>query len=825
MMNKYILNFEQIKKEDVNAAGGKGANLGEMTGASIPVPKGYVVLSSAYDAFMDYNKIDVNQIDSAKGIREAIINGNIPAEIKDEIVKSYRELSSESNRVAVRSSATAEDLADASFAGQQETYLNVVGEEELLEKIKECFASLWGERAVSYRKQSGYDKQKVALAVVVQSMVESESSGVMFTKDPAGDVNNLHINASYGLGEAVVSGIVSPDEYIVDREGNIVKKFLGSKEIEIIYSKENGLASGKDPYVSHGTVKVDVDEKRRSSFVLDDDMIKALVLEGLKIENHYGKPMDIEWAIREGKIYILQARCITTLSKETKTFTEEDFANYPKVRPAKGSMRENVLFNLEKTPTPYYPLDHDFGGFIGMQKEVLFNEIGILFGDSMYPIDDDGVSMQSSNKVKITKNVFQIPKYLKMLKDSSENIKLADKSLKECNELFDKEKNAKKESVEEIGHSLKRMHDLIGKTAYDRFLYALFPNFLVSGKVTKILKKTDSNLNSYDILEGLEYVTADINREMASLSKKIRQDTNKCNYVLNHSYIEICEEYPDLNDAFDAFLARFGSKSDFNCYCFISKTWREDPDRFINTLRPMLKSDEDKVPGLEEGLRKYGTIMDKVKSTVSDKKYLKFEENVNALRHYHYVREASQYLWESEFEFCRKLLMDLSGLLNVSYNDLLFLFDKELYEVCQNGELGNYSEIIERRKNKRAFAEAYWNKCMEDALATEDGSINGIGASVGQASGKVCIIKSPEEFGKLSQGDILVCTYTDPEWTPLFTLAAGVVVDTGGTLSHAAIVAREYNIPAVLATGDATKKLKDGDNVLVDGSSGKVMII
>nr|MCR4930109.1 phosphoenolpyruvate synthase [Lachnospiraceae bacterium] len=276
---------------------------------------------------------------------------------------------------------------------------------------------------------------------------------------------------------------------------------------------------------------------------------------------------------------------------------------------------------------------------------------------------------------------------------------------------------------------------------------------------------------------------------------------------------------------FKAFMDKYGSKSDFNCYCFISKTWREDPDRFINTLKPMLKSDENKVPDLEEGLQKYKQIMDDARKEISQKKYKQFEENVSALRHYHYVREASQYLWESEFEYCRKLLNDLSEMMNVDYGDLLFLFENELYEVCKNGELGSYFQVIERRKNKRAFAEAYWNKCMEDALATEDGSITGIGASVGQAKGKVCIVKSPEEFGKLSQGDILVCTYTDSEWTPLFTLAAGVVVETGGTLSHAAIVAREYNIPAVLATGDATKKLKDGDNVLVDGNSGKVTVI
>nr|MCR4636782.1 phosphoenolpyruvate synthase [Butyrivibrio sp.] len=190
-----------------------------------------------------------------------------------------------------------------------------------------------------------------------------------------------------------------------------------------------------------------------------------------------------------------------------------------------------------------------------------------------------------------------------------------------------------------------------------------------------------------------------------------------------------------------------------------------------------------------------------------------------------YIREASQYLWESEFEYCRQLLDKLCKAMPAQRQDLLMLFADELYDVCKKGSLDDYKDIIERRKAKRPLAEAYFVRSMERALSTDSDDIVGIAGSTGQATGKVCIVTSPAEFNKLCKGDILVCTYTDPEWTPLFTLAAGVVVDTGGTLSHAAIVAREYNIPAVLATGDATSKLKDGDKVMVDGTSGKVVKI
>ena len=440
-MFKYIKSFNDIRKEDIAEAGGKGANLGEMTVAGIPVPPGGVLLSEAYDVYMSSNGIDPLMYENAKDIRKAIMDGSIPDEIKEEITGFYETVCGRDSRVAVRSSATAEDLEDASFAGQQETYLNVTGIDMLLEKVKECYASLFGDRAVSYRKNSGYDKEKVALAVVIQQMIESDSAGVMFTSDPAGDKENVHINASFGLGEAVVSGIVSPDEYILSRDGRIIKKVIGSKEVKIIYDREN-----------RGTRQVPVEEDERGQAVLDDHTLSELVAEGLRIEEHYGHPMDIEWAIKDGNICILQARSITTIKERAvKTYTEKDFEGYPKVKPAKGAMREGVLFNLEKTPTPYYPLDHDFGGYVGEQKGILFSQIGIDFKGGMYPIDKDGVSYQSDNKIRLNKNVFAIPKYLKLIGDVENNIRCADESLERCRNEFEAEKEKDPGTVREIG--------------------------------------------------------------------------------------------------------------------------------------------------------------------------------------------------------------------------------------------------------------------------------------------------------------------------------------------------------------------------------------
>jgi phosphohistidine swiveling domain-containing protein len=818
-MEKYVMQFMDIRKQDVAIAGGKGANLGEMVCAGFPVPLGVVVTADAYGKFMEENGIGISEImknaesteNAVSYIRKAIVSGEIPADIKEQIVGFYLTLGANA-RVAVRSSATAEDLDDASFAGQQETYLNVIGEEALLQKVKECYASLWSSRAISYRKAQGYDRQKVALAIVLQQMFESESAGVIFTKNPAGNSDDILINASYGLGEAIVSGIVSPDEYICSRDGNIKKSVIGSKEIQIVYDGQ-------------GTKKESVSEEKRKQQVLDTELVRHLVTEALKIEAHYNRPMDIEWAVKDGKIYILQARSITTIGDEPqKHFSDADFVGLPVIKPAKGWMRENVLFNLEKLPKPYFPLDHDFGDAVGKQKEVLIAEVGLSM-NAMCPINEYGISSFRPGGIKPNRNIVRLPGILKQMKDEEYNIRKSSESLRSCTERFEQEKALTCVSIQELGESLRRMQVLIGDTAYGRFRYAVFPQVLENISLGKTLKKVDKTLNSFDLMEGLDYVTADVNRAMADIARCIKENTDEQKTVMSLPISEITRKCPDLSVAFDGFMEKYGNRSDFNCYCFIAKSWNDDPDRFLGTLRTMLRSKDAKILSKQESDAKFEALMKHVKDTIGEKTYARFAAKVEAVRHYHTIREATQYLWESEFAYCRTLLRSCADGLDVSYNDLLYLFAGELFEACNKGRLDDGARaLIAKRKAKRPLAEAYWNKCIEESLATGNSDIIGVSGSGGTATGKVCIIKSPAEFDKLQPGEILVCTYTDPEWTPLFTLAAGVVVDTGGTLSHAAIVAREYKIPAVLATGDATKKLKDGEFVVVDGTNGIVTV-
>lgn len=328
----YIKWFDEIGKEDVGIVGGKGANLGELTSFGLPVPPGFCVTAEAYTKFIKYAEldevvkllmeaVDVENVDdltnASKEIQTKIREKDFDPELEEEILRAYREFSEnigvKDPEVAVRSSATAEDLPDASFAGQQDTYLHISGEEELLNHIRDCFASLWTSRAIYYREKQNYDHFDVALSVVIQKMVNSEKSGVMFTANPINNSKDeMMINASYGLGEAVVSGIVTPDEYIIDKKTKkIIEKNISEKEYMVI-KNENGV----------GTRTVNVKD------VLGEDAIKAeallpeeldtLIERGLKVENLYGSVQDTEWGFDTDtkEFYFLQSRPITTLEEE-----------------------------------------------------------------------------------------------------------------------------------------------------------------------------------------------------------------------------------------------------------------------------------------------------------------------------------------------------------------------------------------------------------------------------------------------------------------------------------------------------------------------------
>ncbi|HIP16672.1 MAG TPA: phosphoenolpyruvate synthase [Methanothermococcus okinawensis] len=332
---KLIAWLDELSNRDVDIAGGKGASLGEMWNAGLPVPPAFIVTAEAYRYFIRETKldkkireilkdVDVNNPEElnkkSEEIRKLILDAKMPKDLEIIIIESYNRLCEESGEeevfVAVRSSATAEDLPDASFAGQQETYLNIKGAENVVKAVQKCFASLFTPRAIFYREQKGFDHFKVALAVVVQKMVNSEKAGVLFTVNPINqNYEEMVIEGAWGLGEGVVSGVVTPDTYIID------KKTLTPKSISVARKDVMFIRDEKGE-----TKKVETPEDLREKRVLSDEELKKLAEMGLTIEKHYGKPMDIEWGIEKGNIFMLQARPITTLDKkkgETSKESEE----------------------------------------------------------------------------------------------------------------------------------------------------------------------------------------------------------------------------------------------------------------------------------------------------------------------------------------------------------------------------------------------------------------------------------------------------------------------------------------------------------------------
>ncbi len=350
---RLILWFEELTKDDVPLVGGKNANLGEMLRAGIPVPPGFAVTAYAYKKFIEETGIKdriyeilrervperaakpEDYMEASKEIRALIEKTEMPRDIEEEIRKAYRELSKRVGKdeefVAVRSSATAEDLPDASFAGQQETYLNVKGEDEVVEKVRKCWSSLFTPRAIFYREQKGFEHEKVLISVAVQKMVNSRSAGVMFTIHPVtGEEDKILIEGTWGLGEAVVSGAVTPDEWIVDKKTlEIVNQRIVEKTVEYI----------RDPKTGR-TIHAEVPPKRRNTPSLNEDEVKKLAELGIKIEQHYGRPMDIEWAIDRDlqfpeSVFIVQARPETVWSVRRSEEIARETAEVVRISEAK----------------------------------------------------------------------------------------------------------------------------------------------------------------------------------------------------------------------------------------------------------------------------------------------------------------------------------------------------------------------------------------------------------------------------------------------------------------------------------------------------------
>ncbi|WP_294180566.1 PEP/pyruvate-binding domain-containing protein [uncultured Clostridium sp.] len=826
----YVVNLNRVGKDDVMLAGGKAANLGEMIQAGFPVPSGFCITSESYDQFIRKNKfqsviekyLKKIYLDGSRSrelsqeLMDLLSRGRFPEEMKEDIVKEYEKLG-EKVPAAVRSSATAEDLPEASFAGQQETYLNVRGKENILDAVKKCFSSLWSERAIEYRKKTGYDRRKISLAVVVQEMIEGDVSGVLFTVNPTNEnTHEMMINSSYGLGEAVVSGKVTPDIFTWDRkEGKITDEILGSKKMSILYRK-NG-----------GTIQVENEEKNRNKFSLSPREIEELVKTAANIEGHYGHPQDIEWAVKNNKIYILQSREITTLGRNTEE----------QMKTVKLSKTQSEIMNnlIEHCPTPIYPLEFEPFNHITKVKLELLSQFGILM-KSQLGMRDEGTVFIEKSSIHISPKILKLPFKIKHFLDYSNNLKHTKDIFSSVNYRLSKiekdkiQNNLQEPSLGELLDCLGEIMKISDEIVYVRFRYNIFPGFLISKFIHSKLQKIKKGMTEYDLLSNLSYRTWNMNKAVEKLAQIVNENDNLKNEIVQLKFKDKSElemkleniacSYRKFGDFYRNILQEFGWKSINSYQAFSTVSWNEDKGSLITLLKVAMKSKAG-----EYDTNKYDDIYSRICDIFSKRTADKLLAKVAQIRSYHVNREESLYMLEECYGLSRKILGEIAVKCPEVFKyrkDILYLTLDEVYRLDEEQDRKFFVNKIKMRKKSRGKNKILWESLQLGSQNNGENVLKGVCGNRGKASGQVCIVKDMGEFSKLKSGDILVCRYTDPYWTPLFSVAKAVISDTGGPLSHSAIVAREYNIPAVLGCGNATSVLKDGDKVVVDGDKGTV---
>lgn len=852
MKDKYIYFFNEITRDNIDLVGGKGANLGELVGAGFPVPEGYCISVKAYKGIIgetcpqdDINKIldsvhweNFSDIEEKSfKIRELIIKESITGQLKDEIIGAYNQLGQADDpvgaAVAVRSSATAEDLPEASFAGQQETFLNIRGDQQVLESVKLCWASLWTARAMSYRHKRNYDQDKVYLSVIIQEMVKAEVAGVAFTMNPLnGKAEEILINSSYGLGEVVVSGLVTPDIFTLSKKPlDILGKQLGAKE-KLLEMDQLGR-----------TRLVDVTQEKREEYSLTDALVKKLGQLARKVEEHYRSPLDIEWALVNGKFLLLQARPITASGSGV---TPEEGLIPDKLTKRQKFMLDDLIEHYPEAPTPL-----DYAVVILSYQALLDSASNLGFKISsakeIVSLEREGRITLTPPGIRLTLNLFSAPvKLFKSAMNSSsvwqkeylENIVPAITSLEAL--------NMDEITKVDLSEQFEKIFSLAQRTCQIRFNNFMEANLLPLAGLSLVLKifcSKNKRPHLTDLVTtGLNYKTAVIHQGLNRLAVDASADPRLKEAIMQAEKVSLNEikaqllQIPggrEFIDQLEEFLRIYGYRTEKMYQPFTGKAWLEDPEQLMVLIRAALQdpllldrktNDIKRNKDHEEWL---SSFKKKLKYPFS----LLFNWSYESLRVNHMIREDTLFSLEMLFTAGRKIKKELGKrLAHAGYiefpEDMVYLNREEIPRAI-SGQMEKVEcrRLVGIRKKNYVLNQSLWKKTLLKLAEKNRGkdTVQGISGSPGLAEGPARVIMNVKDFGKLEKGDVLICPYTDPTWTPLFGMASAVVADTGGPLSHAAIVAREYSIPAVLGTKAATTFFEPGEIVIVDGSAGIVM--
>jgi pyruvate,water dikinase len=807
---------------DVAAAGGKGAALGELVRQGFPVPGGFVITTDAYrwllaDTGLGAALDGMNQnVPDGGALRALFARFGMPAALRAEIGEAYAALGG--GAVAVRSSATAEDLPGAAFAGQQDTFLNVVGEEAVAKAVADCWASLWTDRAIAYRRRQGIDPREVAIAVVVQKMVPADAAGVMFTANPVtGERSETVVDASPGLGEAVVSGRVTPEHYVLDRTGGIHSFRPGGGEV--VASPDAGGGTRERPGV------------RSSVPTLAAAQLRELADLGRRAQEHFGRPQDIEWALAGGRIHVLQSRPMTALppqplrlnaiQRRVGPFFIEMFQERPYPLDVSGWMEQGILAML-----------HRLAGSVGVR----FPRVGELLPE------EDGVVVQLVPPVpRLTLRALAAPltlarraRQFKMAewKDDFRFIHFLDR-VDRLNAL-DPEPLRWAEVVGVARESFATMRGITDLRS--SYLPGMFLPML---RLRLLLVLLGRMRLASALIAGAETRTSHANRSLEQLAAMVGADPGLAGAFASSdgpALLQLVERDPAhaaFREAFAGFLREYGNRETVSVVLSSSPTWSDAPEVVLGLVKALLgqrpRTADQTGAALAElkrhPLLRFRRIRRHVLAAVDAARAgMAFRED----SHF-YATKVIPPMRRAYRELGRRLVA--AGVIDDA-RDVYHLRFAELAAITDDdGALPasvrqRYRPLVQARAAKRRELEGI--PLLDTALLFRNRRtaagvlVSGTPASRGRAEGPVRIIRGPNDFGRLRSGDILVCPYTNPSWTPLFQRAAAVVVDMGGLGSHAAIVAREYGIPAVMGTGTGTGILAEGQRVIVDGSAGTV---
>ncbi|TDD57483.1 phosphoenolpyruvate synthase [Kribbella antibiotica] len=831
-MTDWVVELDEVGAGGLDAAGGKAVNLGILLRAGFPVPDGFCVTTAAYREVAPTTGDAVSR-------RDAILATAVPPEIEQAIRAAYDGLGTDV-AVAVRSSATAEDLGFASFAGQQDTYLEIVGPDAVVDAVRRCWASLWTDRAWSYRETNEVDQDTVALAVVVQRMVDAKAAGVLFTANPVtGRRNEAVIDAAPGLGEAVVSGSVNPDHFVVDT------------------------ASGA------------IHERTLVHDCLTDEQVRALATLGGKVQDHYGSPQDTEWALdAEGKLWLTQARPITTLYPIPPQRME---GSGPRIYLC-GSLAQGLtrpitpmglagirLIGTSAAEMLRVQVDEPLDG------PAAFTEAGQRFFIDLTPAVRSTVGraivprifdVMEARSAIVLRQVFDDP-HFSVLTSSRRNVggrivrflirggapvralaAIASPSL--AHFLVRRNSARLTRLLVATSRSATGRLDFVERllrTEVAPMIPRLLPvpavGFAMMALARKVLGKAVRPGELQTVLRGLPHnVTTEMDLELWSLAQQIRGDESSATAFAEKTEI-IAERYRKgilpkaAQDGLTAFLAEYGHRAVAEIDLGLPR-WSEDPAHIIGVLTNYLRLTD---PALAPDLQfKAGTAAAEAKIAELALRVSPLQGRIvrfalHRTRELAGLREAPKFLLIRILAAARRELRQVGAELVAagrldSPTDVFFL---DLREIRSPGDLrlivaerrASYEQEVRRRRVPRLIQSDGVEP--ETLVVTEvtPGALVGSPASAGTVTAKVRVILEPTG-AHLEPGEILVAPSTDPGWTPLFLTAGGLVMEMGGANSHGAVVAREYGIPAVVAVPDATTRLQTGDVVTIDGAAGTI---